>query len=152
MSMWIMLFVACSSEPEAPAPVPAAPAPEAPKEAPPAPKENLGKATHKEMVEADCNATLQSLGFVEGDVVKIKCADGCVTGTIYGTDVYTADSRVCTAGVHAGAIPATGGSFKAKIEGTMPSFEASTRNGIESRSWSTEWGPTFRVQGRGDKG
>lgn len=141
-------LLACSSEPDAPV---AAPAPEPAPEAAPAPKENLGKATHKEMVPADCNATLQSLGFAEGDVVKIKCDDGCVTGTIYGTDVYTADSRVCTAGVHAGAIPAEGGSFKAKIEGKLPSFEGSTRNGIESKSWSTEWGPTFRVQGRGDK-
>ena len=151
--VWILMMLACGGSPETPeaAPAPADEAAAEPEAKPEAPKEKPAEKKSQDVVDADCNASLQSLGFKEGEVVKIKCADGCTSGSVYGTDVYTADSKVCTAGVHAGAIPAEGGKFKAKIDGKLPNFKGSSQNGIDSKDWNSEWGPTFRVQARAKK-
>jgi hypothetical protein len=143
----LALLLACgSAETTTPEPTPAPEA--APEPAHEDVKKGKSKAgkKEKETVEADCNATLQSLGFEEGDIVRLTCADGCTSGSVYGTEVYTADSKVCTAGVHAGAIPATGGSFKAKIGGKESNFKGSEANGVTSKDWTSEWGPTFQVR------
>lgn len=63
---------------------------------------------------------------------------------IWGTDQYTDDSSVCTAAVHAGLITLrSGGSVTILMSGPANSFEASTRNGITSRSYPA-WGGSFR--------
>jgi len=148
----LALLLACgSSESTEPAPKPAPEAAPAPAPEAPAPKKGKPGKGKVEVVNADCNATLQSLGFEEGTVVKLTCADGCVDGTVYGTEVYTADSKVCTAGVHAGAIPATGGTFRAKIGGKASNFKGSEQHGVKSRDWTSEWGPTFQVRGQKKK-
>jgi len=143
MLILAMLLACGTAETTEPA---AEPAPEAaPEPAPEAPAPKKDKPGKKE-VTADCNATLQSLGFEEGDVVKLTCAEGCSTGSVYGTVIYTADSKVCTAGVHAGAIPAKGGTFRAKIGGKESNFKGSEQNGVTSKDWTSEWGPTFQVR------
>lgn len=131
-------LVACGgaeTPPPAVSPKPAAPAP--------APAAKAGKGGgRKGGVDADCNTSLSSAG---GDPGEARCADGCVSQPVYGTDRYTADSRLCAAAVHAGAIPASGGAFRVTVEGASSDFQGSKRHGVESRSWSGEWNPTFRV-------
>jgi hypothetical protein len=64
---------------------------------------------------------------------------------VYGTDVYTDDSSVCTAAVHAGRITlAGGGSVTIEIRPGQSSYTTSTRNGIKSSSYGT-WGGSYVI-------
>ncbi len=75
---------------------------------------------------------------------------GAASGSLYGTDVYTSDSSLATAAVHAGVL---------KVEQTgvvrvttIPShvgFVSSTRNGITSSAWGSH--PAFRVEALTDE-
>jgi hypothetical protein len=56
-------------------------------------------------------------------------------GAVWGTRRYTADSSVCAAARHAGAVGATGGKVTVYREGSCGSLTGSTRNGITSRDW-----------------
>jgi LCCL domain-containing protein len=62
---------------------------------------------------------------------------GNTTGTIYGTDVYTTDSVLATAVVHAGILKAgeTGVVAVTIIEG-LARYRSMTRNGVTSTSWN----------------
>jgi hypothetical protein len=74
--------------------------------------------------------------------------------SIWGTDVYTDDSSVCTAAVHAGLITlAGGGSVTIEIRPGQSSYTGSTRNGITSSSYPS-WGGSYVLVGatRGDPG
>jgi hypothetical protein len=54
-------------------------------------------------------------------------------GGLWGTDVYTLDSNLALAAVHAGALkPGQAGTVKVKILGPQPAFQGSVRNGITS--------------------
>ena len=46
--------------------------------------------------------------------------------------MYSAHSTICRAGVHAGAIPSTGGTVTVKLEAGRPAYRGSKQNGIES--------------------
>jgi hypothetical protein len=57
-------------------------------------------------------------------------------GSVWGTGVYTDDSSVCTAAVHAGLITlAGGGSVTIEMRAGESSYSGSTRNGITSSSY-----------------
>ncbi|HVG44156.1 MAG TPA: LCCL domain-containing protein, partial [Longimicrobium sp.] len=64
--------------------------------------------------------------------------------TIWGTDMYTDDSPVCVAAVHAGKINfANGGAVTFEIRGAQTSFTGSTRNGVTSSPFGS-WGGSYR--------
>jgi hypothetical protein len=67
-------------------------------------------------------------------------------GTVWGTDVYTHDSPICAAAIHAGAIGAVSGG-KATIEMMpgQPSYKGSLRNGITSTSYAA-WTCSYRFK------
>ncbi len=74
-----------------------------------------------------------------------ECPAGGGPQTVWGTDVYTDDSSVCTAAVHAGRITLTqGGTVTIEIRPGQSSYTASTRNGITSRSYGS-WSGSFAV-------
>ena len=61
---------------------------------------------------------------------------GSPDGPLWGTDVYTTDSTLATAAVHAGALAAgQTGTVQVKIVAPPPSFRGSTRNGVTSQDW-----------------
>lgn len=63
-------------------------------------------------------------------------AGGEATFSVWGSDVYTSDSSVCAAAVHAGKItPAEGGTVTIVIVAGEPKYEGSARNGVETRPW-----------------
>ncbi|MFP2908221.1 M57 family metalloprotease [Pyxidicoccus sp. 3LFB2] len=80
-----------------------------------------------------------------GTQVRCSCAAGS-TGTVWGTDVYTDDSNACAAAVHAGAIPATGGTVIVTIQPGQSSYTGTTRNGITTYSYGA-WAGSFSVSG-----
>jgi hypothetical protein len=58
---------------------------------------------------------------------------GATTAVIWGTDVYTTDSQLATAAVHAGLLrPGQTGVVKVTIVATPLAFQGSTRNGVTS--------------------
>jgi len=71
---------------------------------------------------------------------------GSTSGTVWGTDVYTDDSDVATAAVHAGVL-ASGqtGLVKVTIVPPQSGYLSTSRNGVTSYSWG-EWPGSFRVE------
>ena len=72
-------------------------------------------------------------------------------GTVYGTDLYTDDSTLAAAAVHAGVL-ADGqkGVVKVTILPGAASYTASDRNGVSSVGWNN-WDGSYRVQAVGAK-
>jgi hypothetical protein len=85
-------------------------------------------------------------GFAEGAVVSIACPAGCGTAAVWGTDVYTDDSSVCTAAGHAGAVDLTrGGSATLTVLTGASNYLGTTRNGVTTRNWGS-WGRSFAFE------
>jgi hypothetical protein len=75
-----------------------------------------------------------------GKTFMYRCT-GANNGGIYGTDVYTADSHVATAAVHAGILkPGETGMIKVTIVDSPPAYNASTRNGVTSFAYGAYQG------------
>ena len=69
---------------------------------------------------------------------------------VYGTDIYTDDSPVCLAAVHAGLITLKGGEVTIEIRPRADSYTGSTRNGITTVDYGTcECGSYVFVGGAG---
>ena len=74
---------------------------------------------------------------------------GVARGAVWGTDVYTDDSTVAAAAVHAGVLAA--GETKTvtvTILPGQPSYPASTRNGVSAASWGS-WAGSYSFAGAG---
>lgn len=72
-----------------------------------------------------------------GETFTFICPSDGTTGSIWGTNVYTDDSSICTAAVHAGIIGRTaGGTITARILAGQSSYEGSTQNGVTSSSYT----------------
>ncbi len=75
----------------------------------------------------------------------VDCPAGGQLSSVWGTDVYTDDSSICSAAVHAGFIgTAGGGQVTLEIGGAQPAFPASTRNGVTSDDWG-QWDGSFVI-------
>lgn len=58
------------------------------------------------------------------------------TGRLWGTDLYTDDSYIAAAAVHAGVlVPANGGTVTIEIRPGAASYSGSSRNGVTSGNW-----------------
>jgi hypothetical protein len=91
------------------------------------------------------NAKATSFRGQNGAHFVYTCPKYGIAYGVYGTDVYTDDSSVCTAAVHAGRITlAGGGSVTIEIRPGQSSYTASTRNGITSSSYGS-WGGSYVI-------
>ncbi len=71
---------------------------------------------------------------------------GTTTGGIWGTDVYTADSPIATAAVHAGVLkPGQTSYIKVTILPGQNRYDGSFRNGVFAQSFGT-FAKSFRVE------
>jgi hypothetical protein len=62
---------------------------------------------------------------------------GSTTGPVWGTDIYTTDSNLATAAVHAGVLsPGATGVVRVRMVGGLSAYAASTRNGVTSAAWT----------------
>ena len=70
---------------------------------------------------------------------------GDTIGTVWGTDVYTGDSSLPTAAVHAGLVQ-PGGTAVIKVTVVQPlgQYQGSARNGVTSRDFG-QFGTAYRV-------
>jgi hypothetical protein len=69
---------------------------------------------------------------------------GALNGQVWGTKVYTSDSRLAAAAVHAGLLKAgQTGLIRVKIVAPPPTYEGSTRNGVVSAPYGA-WPGAYR--------
>lgn len=71
---------------------------------------------------------------------------GATDGTVWGTDLYTDDSRLATAAVHAGVL-AVGQAGVVKVTMVKPdgAFRGSTRNGVTTLDYG-DWPSAYQVE------
>ncbi len=73
-----------------------------------------------------------------GETKPFSCecdAEAVKHGSVWGTELYTDDSGICRAAVHAGVIPATGGKVTVYPYGGQDSYDGSEKNGIYSSDY-----------------
>ena len=84
-----------------------------------------------------------------GETAPLEClcpGDATVAGDVWGTDVYTSDSKICRAAVHAGVIDRFGGSIKVLPMPGQDSYRGSNRNGVRTGEYGS-WRHSFRFEG-----
>lgn len=81
-----------------------------------------------------------------GQTYKFRCPEQGTEHTVYGSDVYTQDSSICTAAVHAGIITlAQGGIVTLEYRPGRQIYGSTIRNGIKSNTWG-EYPRSFVVR------
>lgn len=92
---------------------------------------------------SDWNANATAFRGQNGLKVVYKCPAKGTLGSVYGTGVYTDDSRVCSAAVHAGLITlVSGGKVTIKILPGRASYVGSTRHGVTSSAYGA-WSGSY---------
>lgn len=110
------------------------------KDAPPAPA-----AAPPTMLQWNTNA--QQFRGRNGQMVTVLCPPNGVPGSVWGSDLYSDDSSVCTAALHSGRVTlATGGLVLIQIAPGAPAYAATLRNGVTSRPWGS-WSGSFTIVG-----
>ena len=111
--------------------------------------ENTGFAYDGPVTSAEWSTTASDYRGQDGLLVAFQCAKNprlVNLGNVWGTDTYSDDSSVCSAGVHAGAITyQDGGLVVFEIRPGLDDYQASIRNGVSSATWGT-WGGSFVVR------
>jgi hypothetical protein len=80
-----------------------------------------------------------------GAQYEFNCPAKGTAYNVWGSDIYTDDSSVCTAGVHSGLITlAKGGKVVIQMVDGQASYKKSTRNGIKTQPYPA-WGGSFIV-------
>jgi len=84
--------------------------------------------------------------FDSGKTYKFKCPAAGKESSVWGTDIYTADSSICTAAVHAGKFALdTGGTVTIELRPGESAYKGSTRNGITTNNFGP-YGSSFVVK------
>jgi hypothetical protein len=76
-----------------------------------------------------------------------ECPASCPAASVWGTKSYTADSNLCTAAVHAGAIEqAKGGKVKVTFVKGMKAYKGSEKNGVKTNDYGPYPSGGFKVE------
>jgi hypothetical protein len=87
------------------------------------------------------NAT--SLHSKEGETMMLACPPGGEPHSVWGSDIYTSDSSICTAAVHSGLITfQQGGAVTFEVRPGRSIYGASERNGVTSSAYG-RWHQSF---------
>ncbi len=79
-----------------------------------------------------------NLSAFAGETGKLTCScepAAIGQGSVWGSDIYTADSGTCRAAVHAGAIRRGGGQVMIQMLPGQPRYIGMTRNGVQSQNY-----------------
>ena len=81
-----------------------------------------------------------------GQTYKFRCPSNGTASVIYGSDVYTDDSSICTAAVHTGLITLRhGGVVTIEIRAGRSTYGSTTRHGIKSINFG-EYGRSYVIR------
>ena len=81
--------------------------------------------------------------FINGAPAECRCPDPG-SGAVWGSDIYTSDSNICQAALHAGAISPAGGVIRVVGSRGRSSYRGSLRNGVLTYDWGA-YGGSFSV-------
>jgi len=103
--------------------------------------------------QADWNTEAVSLRGKNGQRFTFVCpGGGTPSGRLWGTSVYTDDSSICTAAMHAGLItPQRGGTVTIEIRAAASAYTGSSQNGVTSRDYGA-WHGSFVFVSRSGTG
>ena len=88
-------------------------------------------------------ASATSLNGKDGETMTLACSPGGEPHTIWGSDIYTSDSSICTAAVHSGLITfQQGGTVTIEMRPGRKLYGASERNGVTSGDYGS-WQQSF---------
>src|SRR5262249_21979975 len=89
----------------------------------------------------EANAT--SLNGADGETLTLACSPGGQPRSVWGSDIYTSDSSVCTAAVHSGLITfQQGGTVTVELRTGRDLYGCSERNGVISSCYGS-WQHSF---------
>ena len=92
------------------------------------------------------NTTALMVGSEIGKTYKFKCPSGGKESSVWGTDIYTLDSSICNAAVHAGKLTSeSGGPVTIELRPGESSYKGTTRNGIKTSDYGA-YGSSFVVK------
>jgi hypothetical protein len=100
----------------------------------------------EELIPIMWNVSTGMLSDTAGKSIKFLCPPNGIAHSIWGTDIYTGDSSICTAAVHAGTITfARGGPVTLELRPGQTSYQGSARNGVTSSDYGN-YGRSFAVR------
>lgn len=91
------------------------------------------------------NTSPSIVTFEVGKTYKFKCPVGRKESSVWGTDIYTLDSSLCNAAVHAGKLTESGGSVTIELRPGEDSYKGTTRNGVTTNDYG-KYGQSFVVK------
>jgi hypothetical protein len=92
------------------------------------------------------NTSAGMVRFDSGKTYKFKCPADGKASSVWGTDIYTIDSSICSAAVHAGKFALeTGGPVTIELRPGESAYKGSTRNGITTNNFGP-YGSSFVVK------
>jgi len=71
-----------------------------------------------------------------------QCAPSAMKGSAWGTGVYTDDSGICTAALHAGVVGSAGGTVTVVAAPGRASYQGTSRNGVTTSAYG-KWKGSF---------
>lgn len=81
--------------------------------------------------------------------MRVICPRNCGSSSsqVFGNGIYTDNSSICKAAIHAGFIKdSEGGTIEINLEPGQKNYIGSTANNIESMDYPNEWDRSFRVK------
>ncbi|XP_077307220.1 uncharacterized protein LOC143927143 [Lithobates pipiens] len=107
---------------------------------PPTPKPTI-VPTQKPPVQATCSTAARDL---QDSIALVQCPSDCTVNgrNVWGTDVYTDDSSICKAAIHAGILGNTGGLVTVQKSPGQQSYTGSTKNGVTTNNYGA-WAGSF---------
>jgi hypothetical protein len=102
-----------------------------------------------EPVKSTCDLRAEELASahkaIDGKPMLVACPANCAEGAVWGVDLYTDDSVVCRAAIHAGATTTAGGHVAVTFAKGQRAYLGSSRNGVASASFG-KFARSFYVQ------
>ena len=104
----------------------------------------MRKLLDKGFLAADAPPTMTGLSDMVGSTFYFRMR-GTVEGSVWGTDVYTSDSTLAAAAVHAGLLkPEENAIVKVTIVAPPTQFKGRSRNGVTSHNFG-RYGSAYRL-------
>ncbi len=92
------------------------------------------------------NTSAAMVKFETGKTYKFKCPSSGKESGVWGTDIYTLDSSICNAAVHAGKLTMeSGGSVTIELRPGESAYKGTTRNGIRTSDYP-KYGSSYVVK------
>ena len=107
-------------------------------------REELRSLLDQGFLAADAPARIQDLCETPGTTYYFRVT-GAADGSVWGTDVYTGDSALAVAAVHAGAVRAGEAAVvRVTVMPPLAQYVGSVRNGVSSHDYG-RFGTAYRV-------